>query len=125
MAGLVASCHDLSDGGLAVAAAEAAFAGGFGMDLDLARVLWKGDAGEKTDAALLFSESASRHLVTVHPEDRDEFEAIMTGNCFASIGTVTDGARTLTDHRDFPAGRCVQAAARGAERGLAVPAEGL
>jgi phosphoribosylformylglycinamidine synthase len=40
--------------------------------------------------ALLFSESASRHLVTVHPEKRDQFESIMSGNCFASIGVVTE-----------------------------------
>ncbi|MBI1922424.1 MAG: phosphoribosylformylglycinamidine synthase subunit PurL [Geobacter sp.] len=88
--GLVASCHDLSDGGLAVAAAESAFAGGFGMKLDLSRVLWKGDEAGRSDATLLFSESASRHLVTVHPEKRDQFEAAMSGNCFASIGVVTD-----------------------------------
>jgi phosphoribosylformylglycinamidine synthase len=75
---------------LAVAAAESAFAGGFGMTLDLSRVLWKGDTVGKSDCALLFSESASRHLVTVHPEKRDEFEAIMSGNCFASIGVVTE-----------------------------------
>src|SRR5690242_15333276 len=87
--GLVASCHDLSDGGLAVAAAESAFSGGLGMALDLAKVLWKGDTADKSDPVLLFSESASRHLVTVHPEKRDEFEEIMSGNCFASIGTVT------------------------------------
>jgi len=90
LAGLVASCHDLSDGGLAVAVAESAFAGGFGLRLDLSRLLWKGDDGAKSDAALLFSESASRHLVTVHPERRDEFEAVMGGNCFASIGVVTE-----------------------------------
>jgi len=90
LARTVASCHDLSDGGLAVAAAESAFAGGFGMQLDLSRVLWKGDATAKNDVALLFSESASRHLVTVHPEQRDQFEAIMGGNCFASIGVVTE-----------------------------------
>jgi phosphoribosylformylglycinamidine synthase len=89
LAGSVASCHDLSDGGLAVAAAESAFAGGYGLQLDLARVLWQGEAAGKTDLALLFSESASRHLVTVHPEQREAFETIMSGNCFASIGTVT------------------------------------
>jgi phosphoribosylformylglycinamidine synthase len=88
----VASCHDLSDGGLAVAVAESAFAGGFGMTLDLSRVLWKGDAAGKSDCALLFSESASRHLVTVHPENRDAFEAVMSGNCFASVGVVTEEA---------------------------------
>jgi phosphoribosylformylglycinamidine synthase len=89
LAGTVASCHDLSDGGLAVAAAESAFAGGFGMKLDLSRALWQGDAESRCDILLLFSESASRHLVTVHPESRGEFEAIMSGNCFASIGEVT------------------------------------
>ncbi|MBK5276383.1 MAG: phosphoribosylformylglycinamidine synthase, partial [Desulfuromonadales bacterium] len=88
--GTVASCHDLSDGGLAVAAAESAFAGGFGLNLDLSRVLWKGDQAAKNDLTLLFSESASRHLVTVHPEQRDRFEEIMSGNCFASIGVVTE-----------------------------------
>ena len=89
--GTVASCHDLSDGGLAVAAAESAFAGGYGMSIDLSRVLWKGDDSGRSDCALLFSESASRHLVTVHPEMRDRFEAVMSGSCFASIGIVTEG----------------------------------
>jgi len=88
-AGTVASCHDLSDGGLAVAAAESAFAGGFGMELDLNRVLWQGDQADKSDLAILFSESASRHLVTVHPERQAEFETSMSGNCFAAIGNVT------------------------------------
>ncbi|HEX5773739.1 MAG TPA: AIR synthase-related protein, partial [Geomobilimonas sp.] len=89
LAGLVASCHDLSDGGLAVAAAESAFAGGYGMDIDLSRVLWKGDGAGRNDVSLLFAESASRHLVTVRSENRDAFEATMGGNCFASIGVVT------------------------------------
>ncbi|MBU5637240.1 phosphoribosylformylglycinamidine synthase subunit PurS [Geomonas sp. Red69] len=88
-AGLVASCHDLSDGGLAVAAAESAFAGGFGMELDLAQVPFKGDAAEKSDIALLFSESASRLLVTVRAEKAAEFEKAMAGTPCARIGAVT------------------------------------
>ena len=88
--GTVASCHDLSDGGLAVAAAESAFAGGYGLQIDLSRMLWKGDAAAKSDLALLFSESASRHLVTVRPESQGAFESAMSGNCFACIGTVTE-----------------------------------
>ena len=36
--GLVRACHDLSEGGLAVAAAEMAFAGGLGVEMDLAAV---------------------------------------------------------------------------------------
>jgi len=95
MAGTVASCHDLSDGGLAVAAAESAFSGGYGLELSLDKVLWHGQPEEKSDLAMLFSESASRHLVTVHPEKQAEFETIMSGNCFAVIGKVT-AAQELT-----------------------------
>ena len=50
------------------------------MALDLGRVLWKDDTSEKNDTTLLFAESASRHLVTVHPENRERFEDIMSGN---------------------------------------------
>ena len=53
MKGLLASGHDLSEGGLAVAAAEMAFAGSLGCDIDLASVTTQGDLG---DAARLFSE---------------------------------------------------------------------
>jgi len=88
LAGLVASCHDLSDGGLAVAAAESAFAGGFGITVDLSCVIWKGELSAKDNTSLLFSESASRLLVTVHPDKQDNFEAAMDGNCCAKIGIV-------------------------------------
>jgi phosphoribosylformylglycinamidine synthase len=84
--GLVASCHDLSDGGLAVALAETAFAGGFGLDADLRRV--EAPAG-LSDAQLLFSESASRLLITVHNEDRSAFEAHFAGQSCACIGRIT------------------------------------
>ena len=98
--GLVASCHDLSDGGLAVALAETAFAGGFGLDVDLSRVIFSGVSCDRRDEVLLFSESASRLLVTVRPGDRAAFEATMAGTCFSSIGTVTgDHALTITGLR--------------------------
>jgi phosphoribosylformylglycinamidine synthase len=87
--GLVASCHDLSDGGLAVAAAETAFAGGFGMALDLTAVPYKGDPVTRRDEVLLFSESASRFLVTLHPEQKAAFESQMAGTAFACLGEVT------------------------------------
>ncbi len=92
---LVASCHDLSDGGLAVAAAESAFAGGFGITLDLSSVPWKGEGALWSDELLLFSESASRHLVTVHPEQQSAFEAAMAGECCAVVGLVTEGEQLL------------------------------
>ena len=36
--GLVRSCHDCSEGGIGVAAAEMSFSGGFGMELNLEHV---------------------------------------------------------------------------------------
>jgi phosphoribosylformylglycinamidine synthase len=61
--GLVRSCHDLSEGGLAVAVAEMAFAGGVGAD-----VTRQGPQG-LPDEVLLFSESATRFVVEVAPGD--------------------------------------------------------
>jgi len=88
-AGLVASCHDLSDGGLAVAAAESAFAGGFGMALELAKMPFKGNEAGRSDAVLLFSESASRLLVTVRADKAEAFEKAMAGTVCARIGSVS------------------------------------
>jgi len=87
---LVASCHDLSDGGLAVAAAESSFAGGYGVSIDLSRVAWSGREEEWRDEALLFSESASRLLITVHRENHEQFEKLMAEVCCSRIGTVTE-----------------------------------
>ncbi|MGH8056089.1 MAG: AIR synthase-related protein, partial [Candidatus Entotheonellia bacterium] len=86
--GLVASCHDCSDGGLGVALAETAFAGGLGMDLQVRTVPQEGDL---RDDLLLFAESQSRFVVTVHPANARAFEAVLHGLPFASIGVVTDG----------------------------------
>ena len=87
-AGWVASCHDCSDGGLGVALAETAFAGDLGMEVDLGRVPASGIA---RDDFLLFSESASRFVVTIHPEDKMAFETCLQGNVFAEVGKVTTG----------------------------------
>jgi phosphoribosylformylglycinamidine synthase len=69
--GLVRSCHDLSEGGLAVAVAEMAFAGGVGADLALA------GGAELPDEVLLFSESTTRFVVEVQPDKADEFHACL------------------------------------------------
>ena len=89
---LAASCHDLSDGGLAVAAAESAFAGGFGMEIDLGKVSFAGDKAGHTDLVLLFSESASRLLVTVHPDKAGAFEKAMAGTVCQRVGAVVAGS---------------------------------
>lgn len=63
-AGLVRSAHDLSEGGLAVAAAEWAFAGRLGLALDV-----------ESTAEALFGEGPGRYLVEVDPENEVAFAA--------------------------------------------------
>jgi len=84
--GLVRSCHDLSEGGLAVAAAEMAFAGGMGLAIDLSAVPLDGSAALRRDDVLLFSESNSRFLVEVRPDNAAAFEAECNGTAVARIG---------------------------------------
>jgi phosphoribosylformylglycinamidine synthase II len=97
--GLVSACHDLSEGGLAVAAAEMALAGLLGMDIDLARVPCTGiEVSDERNTIILFSEAPSRFLVEISPEQRDAFEAHMhTHNVqhLACIGTVNDTDRFI------------------------------
>ncbi|MBI5365925.1 MAG: hypothetical protein HZA54_02710, partial [Planctomycetes bacterium] len=73
--GLLLSCHDLCEGGLAVAAAEMAFAGGLGLEVELSLVPAPMDAHR--DDILLFSESNTRFLVEVAGERQREFEDLM------------------------------------------------
>ncbi len=87
-AGLVRSCHDLSEGGLGVTAAEMAFSGGLGIRLDLQKMPYEGQKSDRTNAALLFSETPSRFLVEVEPSRREEFEGMVRNAVFARIGTV-------------------------------------
>jgi phosphoribosylformylglycinamidine synthase len=84
--GLVRACHDLSEGGLAVAAAEMALAGDVGLHLDLAQA--PRDADVTDDLALLFAESNARYLVEVRPEDEAAFAATMAGLPCACVGRV-------------------------------------
>ena len=86
--GLVVSCHDCSEGGLAVALAEMAFAGGLGIEIDL-RGLPKSKDCSRIDAQL-FSESNSRYLVEVEPEKYDAFAKLMLNLPFGQIGKVTE-----------------------------------
>ncbi len=90
--GLVASCHDLSDGGLAVALAEKAFAGGYGIQADLRKVAAPADLREDK---LLFSESQSRLLVTIKPGSQEAFEALFAGQSCSLIGEVREQPELL------------------------------
>jgi phosphoribosylformylglycinamidine synthase len=85
--GLVRACHDLSEGGLATAVAEMAFAGGLGADIT-------GLRGEALpDAALLFSESATRFVLTAAPARAAELQECFKDLPLKQIGEVVKEPR--------------------------------
>jgi len=89
--GCVRSCHDCSDGGMAVALAEMAFAGGFGMNIHLdTSGMPKGQAMLPNDT-ILFSESNSRFIVEV--SDESGFKKTMTGVPIWKVGFVSKEKR--------------------------------
>ncbi|MDY7002148.1 MAG: AIR synthase-related protein, partial [Thermodesulfobacteriota bacterium] len=86
--GMVSACHDLSDGGLGVAAAEMAIGGRLGAGIDLSVVpACPKDMGV---AELLYSESNSRFLVCVPSANKSAFEALFVGQHAALVGQVED-----------------------------------
>ncbi len=95
-AGCVAAAHDCSEGGLGVAAAEMAFAGGLGLELDLKGV--PGADRLDRDDTVLFSESATRFLLEVPGEKEEEFRQRLASLKFLSREVPRSGA-------PFPVGR--------------------
>jgi len=96
--GLLASCHDCSEGGLAVALSEMAFAGGLGIEADL-RGLPRSKDCWRTDSQL-FSESNSRYIVEVEPENYDAFAKLMLNLPFGQIGKVTEEKKLVIKAED-------------------------
>ncbi|MBX3013478.1 MAG: phosphoribosylformylglycinamidine synthase subunit PurL [Caldilineaceae bacterium] len=85
--GWIRACHDLSEGGLALALAEMALAGRRGATVTLDPM----QAASPTldPLTLLFSESNGRLLVEVQPENMAAFEAHMAGVTLLPLGEVT------------------------------------
>jgi len=90
--GLVKACHDLSEGGLGVAAAEMALASDYGVELDLRKVPRE---GLSRNDFVLFSESNSRFLLEVPEKTRGDFEAVMKGAACSEIGWVAKNPRLV------------------------------
>ena len=82
--GWVVSAHDCSEGGLGVAAAEMAFAGGLGLTMDLKGV--PRPSSLTREDLILFSESPTRFLLEVPEEKVAEFEQALSGFPFGKIG---------------------------------------
>jgi phosphoribosylformylglycinamidine synthase II len=99
--GLVCACHDLSEGGLAVALAEMAIAGGLGVQVSLPNNSSRADPrGDAWHVVQLFGESASRFIVEVTPEQQAAFEQHMHGAGVVDVhrmGTVASTGRFTID----------------------------
>jgi phosphoribosylformylglycinamidine synthase len=99
--GLVRAAHDCSEGGLAVALAEMAFAGKLGATVDLADLpLADGPESKDLRADLrLFAESHTRWLVEVARGRERDFELMVANAGFAGsavrLGEVADSGRVV------------------------------
>ncbi len=91
--GLVQSCHDLSEGGLALAAAEMSLAGLLGMSIDVG-----GIGKDINNIIALFSESPSRFLVEIAPQEQAAFESFLRAQGVQDVhylGIVTEEPRYI------------------------------
>ncbi|WP_226035448.1 phosphoribosylformylglycinamidine synthase subunit PurL [Aquibacillus saliphilus] len=86
--GLVCSAHDLAEGGLAVALAESLFNNGLGCDVEV--------SGDTT--VQLFSESQSRFLVSIKPDDKQAFESLVEDANL--IGEVTESGQLKVNNNE-------------------------
>ena len=86
---LVVSAHDCSDGGFAVALAEACFGADSGCNVDISEIFSDNNSLDKWGA--LFGESLGRILVSVKDEHSSDFEAAMESNACFRLGEVVSG----------------------------------
>ncbi len=87
----VRSCHDCSDGGMAVALAEMSFAGGLGMEIDLGGSRKNSGQESLKDHVMLFSESNTRFIVEV--SDEELFLSMMRGIPLWKLGRIINDER--------------------------------
>ena len=91
--GLIRSCHDCSEGGLAVALGEMAFSGGLGIEADVDKLIVSDDSLKPYSR--LFSESNARYVVEVEPSKADAFKAALGSLPFAQVGSVVNGNKLV------------------------------
>jgi phosphoribosylformylglycinamidine (FGAM) synthase-like enzyme len=94
--GLISSCHELCEGGLAAAAAEMVIgADGLGVELDSNLVP---TTETLTNISALFAEAPTRFIAEVSPQNLDRFAEVMRGNQWATIGQITDSPQLELKH---------------------------
>lgn len=85
--GLILACHDVSEGGIGVAASEMALAGDLGIELDLGRI----STSMEREDFILFSESNGRFLVEVPQDEEENFENSMEDCTISRAGRIRNG----------------------------------
>ena len=101
--GLVCACHDLSEGGLAVAIAEMCIAGRLGARIDI-------NVAQLSPTETLFSESNGRLLLEIAPDDATRLEAQFAYLPLTRIGQVTsEPGLIINDWIDLPVDDLVSA----------------
>ncbi|MCC6512198.1 MAG: phosphoribosylformylglycinamidine synthase subunit PurL [Pirellulaceae bacterium] len=84
--GLLRACHDLSEGGLAIALAEMAFGGELGADVDIQTVAQRDGL---SPTSTLFAESNSRFVIEATLSSRPQLEKLFAGLPLLRLGQVT------------------------------------
>jgi phosphoribosylformylglycinamidine synthase II len=93
--GWIRACHDLSEGGLAVALAEMCIGGRLGATINIGH--WRLDTERQTDTEILFSERNGRLLIEVAPEDARAVEAHFLGQRLVPLGEVSAEPRLVVN----------------------------
>ncbi len=94
--GLICSCHDLSEGGLGLALSEMALGGDIGAAIDVQNVMCT--ATRTRFDFILFSESNTRFIVEVKPDDARAFEDLLDGLPVTMLGHTTERAMLKIQH---------------------------
>jgi len=95
---VVASCHDVSEGGIAVCAAEMAIGGDIGLELNISDI-----ADGLNDDIVLFSESNTRWIIEVKKDRQKDFEKILKDHktSFVEIGKTKGDSLRLTNDKEL------------------------
>ena len=95
---LIASCHAVSRGGMAVHLAMVAMAGELGMEISLSSIP---AAPGLTPSQILYSESCGRFIVTIAPDKKARFEKIFSGMKIGQVGIVCESSQfSIKDDSD-------------------------
>jgi len=92
----IASCHDISEGGIGVCLSEMCIGGDIGVNADITKV-----AKDLRSDFKLFSESNTRWIVEVKKDKKKQFEDVLKKNKtpFVKIGEVKGNKLTIKDNK--------------------------